>query len=520
MQNETRRISPPGRLQLQPRSTRVQKHLRMQSAAYAATIHLSTHLADPALLYRNTAALRLLRIMQGWALEHLVEPGRGAIWVARDWLQKRLGVSRAAYYRALTRLRATGWIEDSVVADESGRERPGFRVAFRANDGFREPGETQTRPNCDTDATQLRPRCDFSTLKLSEVKLIEVETEMSRKPRQSSLPGADFEAPKERETGKRMDGKKRRDPRLRPIAERIDEYERARYFEHPRRVRGKRDSPEARSVSVEAITKALERTLDWEYSQVSLESMEVVFRGVIELNWDAAERKVETWDWWSGSNLWAPMSLERCLGWLEEERNAVFLQRAHGDLPLPVRSDMQSGAGDVVDISALSPRQQQEQYDRDHGIESPLPDAPDAGYEIKYLDGVTEDSVRQITGELAVVWGQDPVAGSAEVSGVSLGFDPAAPGGDETGIVELEIAEDGKQSVSKTCKTEYADVFLDGVKIDPFGGVQTIVRVVTRPKTDDELRQESARKLAYLKATTPEERQADADAGRKPWEVG
>ena len=480
----------------------------MQSTAYADPILLSTH-ADQDLLYRSSAALRLLRLMQSWASHHIVEPGRGIVWVARGWLQKRLGVSRSQYFRVLARLLGSGWIVPSTVSDETGQERPGYRVALTSASGF----ATDMRPRCDLDATQMRPRCDSPTLKLNEGEVSEGKAAMTRPPRQSNLPGQEFQSPAQHETGTTkttLSINAVRDPRLNPVARRVDEYERARYIDHPRCVRPKRDTPEAHSISVEAITRALERVLaSGVYS--TLEDIEMRFRGVVELNWDAADRKQETWEWWSGTAMWAPNSLERVLGWLDEKRNWVYLERAAGLSELPSRPDETGLMPD--DVADLSPVEQQAAYDEAHGIEVPGGADPET---------YVQDEIRITVGGI-------PITGFADGRDVEISDDTPEPGQWRRWLDKPLVLD-----IQPPAECEGAQQLSDAVdRGDPAELEQLTSELAAHfqlPKSlmlgevpgglnDEELRRLHDRKLAYMKATTPEERVADAKAGRKPWEV-
>ncbi len=181
--------------------------------------------------------------------------------------------------------------------------------------------------------------------------------------RQSVLPGSEFETQSQpaevRGKVSGSAGESLRDPRIHVFAKRVDEYERARYAQHPRCVRPKRATPEAIQISVEAVVRAFEwaidRQPDW-----SLETIETRFRAVVELNWSAAESKVATWMWWNGGALWRACSLDRCLGWLEEERNSIFLARARGRLELPKRKEVKPSIAEVEsvlsELDAICPR--------------------------------------------------------------------------------------------------------------------------------------------------------------------
>lgn len=500
--------SPPGSATLSPR--RQPGRIRIESmTAYADPLSLSTH-ADQALLYRSSAALRMLRLMQSWAANHLVEPGRGIVWIARGWLQKQMGVSRSQYFRALARLRSAGWIVASTVADETGHERPGYRVALQSSDGF----ATAMRPRCDLDATAMRPKCDSPTLKLIEENMNEGKAVMSRYPRQSNLPGSEFQqqarahlisenrSGSENEPGTENNPGKcrpRRDPRLNEVASRVDEYERARYIQHPRCVRPKRDTPEAHQISVEAITRALERVVESKVYD-TLETIETRFRAVVELNWDAADRKAETWDWWTGSAMWAPISLDRVLGWLDEQRNWIYLERADGRSELPSRADDTGLMPD--DIGQLSPADQQRAYDEAHGIES-APKWPDT----PAVEWAPTKTAEQVLADVPAMMADEAVRFDAIQRRRSSSH---SSWNRETGEI-----------------TDHPDF---GAAVDGFA--QAVANHVRIPKhilmndapgdiaRESELAGIRDRKVAYLRSTTPEERAEDAKAGRQPWEVG
>lgn len=458
----------------------------MQVAAYADTFILSTH-ADQDLLYRETAALRLLRLMQAWAAEHVVEPGRGCVWLAQKWLQSRIGVSRSQLYRVLSRLQSSGWIEPSTVPDSTGRERPGFRVALVSANGF----ATAMRPRCDIDATPMRHNCDFPTLKLKEENVREDRAAMTRAPRQSSLPGSEFETPIERPGSETRSengtmGTIRRDPRIKEAAARVDEYERGRYIQHPRATRPKRDSPQAHALSLEAIRTAMEAAVESGRYE-TIEKIETTFRAVVELNWSSAVEKQETWDWWTGSAMWSPRSLERVLGWLEEKRNWIYLDRASGKSPIPqVAAETGKVEGDIAD---LSPAEQQAEYDRRHGIETVGPIVPDGADPETYVHPK-----------------------------IVMGIDHAVPGGDETGVF-IEF-RDG-HSVHSLRELLRPGTVYEEEGIRKWDMPAISLAYTPAPEVSDvELRKASERKLDYVMRTTPEERDADAKAGRKPWEVG
>lgn len=504
--------------------------------AYADPLSLSTY-ADQALLYRSSAALRMLRLMQSWAANHLVEPGRGVVWIARGWLQKQMGVSRSQYFRALARLRSSGWIVASTVADETGHERPGYRVALQSSDGF----AIAMRPTCDRDATQMRPRCDSPTLKLIEENMNEGKAAMTRDPRQSNLPGAQFQQPAEQDSGTTTTtttGRKRRDSRLNEVAARVDEYERARYIQHPRCVRPKRDTPGAHQISVEAITRALERVVESK-AYDTLQAIETRFRAVVELNWDAADRKAETWDWWTGSAMWAPISLDRVLGWLDERRNWIYIERADGRSELPSRPNETGLMPD--DIGQLSPADQQRAYDEAHGIETQVGtwEGKSSDQIIADISGMAEqlrEMAPPFTGDLERVTQQ--VMRTARETGA----DPMAVarvylnGTHELKVVVPEIKIDPIQRPRSNSHsswnretgeiTDHPDfnAVMDGVAAELTAHFQmpkslmlgTVPGGIT---SESELAAIRDRKVAYLKSTTPEERAADAKAGRQPWEV-
>jgi len=297
---------------------------------------------------------------------------------------------------------------------------------------------------------------------------------MSRRPRQSGLPGVKVEMDTRPITT--LSGRPKRDPALRPIAIRIDEYERQRYSEHPRCVRPKRGTVQAIDIAVEAIVRALERVVE-SGLYPSLEAIEERFMAAIELNWDAAERKIETWVWWTGSALWAPHSLERVLGWLEDERNAVYLRRARGEDTLPRRAQ-----ADAEPVRELSPLEQQAEYDRRHGV-------------------TPEPTIAELVGSgLKTV---EPGVGTCVLKQPRP--DPTSP------PIEIERAS---QALSESLDRQRSErVFRKDMEL-------ARSTVQPRVKSDDELRAESLRKSEYMKSTTPEQRSADAKSGRKPWEVG
>ncbi len=79
----------------------------MTTTAYLLQSTLSTPAqADLGILLRDTTALRLLRILQGWARSRLVETTRGTVWVVRHHLEGMLGVVGRTVRRALRLLEA------------------------------------------------------------------------------------------------------------------------------------------------------------------------------------------------------------------------------------------------------------------------------------------------------------------------------------------------------------------------------------------------------------------------------
>ena len=524
-------ILPPGsRPSIHPGSRRTETS-RMQSTAYADPILLSTH-ADQSLLYRSSAALRMLRLMQSWAANHIVEPGRGLVWIARDWLRDQIGVSRSQYFRALARLRNSGWIVASTVADSSGQERPGYRVALASSDGF----ATAMRPRCDLDATHMRPKCDPPTLKLNQENTIEGKAAMTRDTRQSNLPGSHFDTPVSYQGQTKQDGAPRRDDRLKVVAARVDEYERARYMQHPRCVRPKRDTPEAHDISVEAITRALERVVA-SGSHSTLEDIETQFRAVVELNWEAADRKAETWDWWTGTAMWAPRSLDRVLGWLEEKRNWIYLERAAGRSSLPSRPDDTGRMPD--DVSEMTPAEQQAAYDQAHGlvrgVDPSLPGSDRTGVFIEYRDGVTEGDLRDLHRKVSISIGGHELQGFKPDQPLEFPAEDPNPSenwrrwasmpsvqspGYAAARAEWDAMEQLSDAVERGDAPDMAKL-MDELALE-FQMPRTIMfgEPVGGVSSDDELRRIRDRKSAYMKSTTPEERAADAKAGRQPWEGG
>ena len=315
---------------------------------------------------------------------------------------------------------------------------------------------------------------------------------MASDPRQSSLPGVQFETPvqSQHEPQPGKIGTIRRDPRLREVALRVDEYERARYIQHPRCTRPKRDTPQARDISVEAITRAIERCLP---QFETLEQLETRFRAVVELNWEAADRKSETWDWWTGSALWQPNSLDRVLGWLEEKRNWIYLDRAAGKTPLPQR------AGDTGnldhDLLDLSPAEQQAEYNKRHGIDPGSMTISIGGQE---LHGISDGQFVEITDD-------EPEPGQwkrwADIPPIKLEIMPLVEGEPSEVVSYPSVA-----GIQMPAPDPISPELFDGLRLPP-------------PPTDEELRASSQRKLEYMRSTTPEQRAEDAQAGRKPWEV-
>jgi hypothetical protein len=257
---------------------------------------------------------------------------------------------------------------------------------------------------------------------------------------------------------------------------------------------------------VEAITRALERVVASGVYE-TLDAIEERFRAAVELNWEAAERKVETWEWWTGSKLWAPQSLDRVLGWLDEPRNVVYLHRATGEFDLPRRADAQTPA---VDVSELSPAEQQAAYDRDHGrvivTFGGVECTPFSGEFVNYTRPSSDITVMR-EGDYMVGESDEPVHLEA---------------GD---VIEREVMEQLSDCIDRGDAPELAELM----------GMMAIGRPKRMSKESQELAAGATkyigrcqgealriheRKLAYFKATTPEQRDADSKAGRKPWEVG
>jgi len=486
--------------------------------AYADTILLSTPTAaDVTILFREGTAHRILRWMWNVSAPKIADAGRGTVWICRAWLAKHLGVSRGALRQALCRLRRMRWIADAVTTDSDGQLCEGFAFAKRADQGFGDAGETLARRS--RDAGETLERRSYTIVK---TKLIEStdQTAMSRKPRQTDLTGVGFEAPTQpaQVTQPRTKaGNMKRDSRLHDIAVRVDDYERDRYEQHPRCVRPKRTTPEARVLSVGAITQALERVVATEVYP-TLEDIEMRFRAVVELNWDSAERKVETWDWWTGSAMWTPLSLERCLGWLDEHRNEVYLLRARGVLALPQRAT--SEAPSPADMTGLSPLEQQAEYDRQFGA---------AAEHVE--DYVRETSQALIQDAKPEQWGTPEWMDEAywklkECSDFVVGVDLAKPGSDEAGV-HIEYRDGlGKEDLRKV-HDDAAEQLSDAIDRGDAQGLDDLVRELmdyTGQPADDvsetQLARDMRAKTAYVNGTSAEERAADAEAGRKPWEVG
>ena len=561
----------------------------MHQAAYADAILLSTPcLADCTIVLRDGTPRRLLQWIWSVGAGRLVDGFRGTVWISHAWLAKHLGVKRGTLRQALTRLRHAGWIRDAITSDHDGHPCRGLCFANAAEHGFANAGRTLD------EQTVHRPRtldAPPPTLKLKEDQSMLAQSGVPRDPRQSSLLGPSFDAPAKQH--KPEDGKMgtiKRDPRLHEVAVRVDDYERLRYDQHPRRVRSKRDTPEARRIAVEAITQALERVVaSGLYG--TLEAIELRFMAVVELNWEGAERKAETWDWWTGSALWAPNSLERCLGWLDEDRNWIYVERARGISPRPIRENSEPEPG--ARTEGLSPAEQQAEYDARHGIARPEAVVDEFDPARGYADGFGCHY-----GPVVPETTETPVWDERRVD-VYVGVDPSIPGGDETVTVEgrilpggelqidnakvystpkqlegtARVDENGRLSVeitgfdaeqrershshasvdSKTGVTthhpdyapEWGLVELVGLDDSPpkapnppidieyrDGKTEEDMREIHRlphgrflsveppKKTEEELRRELSAKAAYLLATTADERDADAKAGRKPWEVG
>jgi hypothetical protein len=315
----------------------------------------------------------------------------------------------------------------------------------------------------------------------------------------------------------------KRDSRLHDIAVRVDEYERARYEQHPRCVRPKRNTPNARVLSVEAITKALERVVATEVYP-TLEDIEMRFRAVVELNWDGAERKLETWEWWTGSWMWAPLSLERCLGWLDEQRNEIYLLRARGVLVLPQRPS--SDEPSPVDMAGLSPMEQQAEYDRQFSSEQVSRSHSHASVDsdtgaITYHQDAQPESIEDYKWETV---GDDRVRKAhAEVSPFAEWLD------EQEAAKQLSDCIDPAKPVSDYLRKIHdiaAQQLSDCIDLGDAPGLGELVRGMmanARPESEpseDQLARTMRAKGAYVNGTTAEERAADVLAGRKPWEVG
>ena len=466
----------------------------MTQAAYADPFILSTRLADQSILCRSSALLRALRLFQLQAESRGVADGRGTVWRSVEWLAAKLGVCRSNIYRIFRRLRAARWIVDAFVTDEHGHERPGFAVAMGAEFGF----STNIPHSLHTPSTLPPHTLDTPPSIEHKESLSEGKTLMARKPTQSSLPGASFEEPKI-EASKRKDGGKRRDPRIREHAVRVDEYERKRYQEHPRCVRPKRDTLEARSNSVEAITRAMERYVESGESE-GLDHVELMLKAVVELNFESAVRKIESWDWWSGSAMWTPSSLDRVLEWLTEPRNWIYIERA-GSSPMPVLLGNEPSPH-APEVSDLSPKEQQDDYNRRHGITAQVQNFRD--YEASFV--VPDPEAPRF----------DPIQrprnyNHSTLTGFGVMVDLPTANEQKAAGVMLDSVGEGDGSLD-----EVMAKLIDGVAGD--AGVPAYM-LGGKPKSDDELRGEAERKLAYVRSTTPDERTADAAAGRKPWEV-
>lgn len=489
----------------------------MTSTAYADPIHLSTLQADQSILCRSSALLRALRLFQHQAESRGVADGRGTCWRSVEWLASKLGVCRSNIYRIFDRLRKARWIADAFVVDEHGHERPGFAVAMGAEFGF----ATNTGPTLDKDWTLARHSLDTPpSIEFNEI-LIQSKSVTGRKPTQPSLLGASFDEPKI-EASKRKDGKKRRGPRLREHAARVDEYERKRYQEHPRCTRPKRDTPEARKNSVEAITKAMERYVE-SFESDDLDHIELMMRAVVELNFDSAVRKIESWDWWSGSAMWTPSSLDRVLEWLSEPRNWIYIERAKGAAECPAVGTAQEISA-IVDVTGLSPQEQQEDYNRRHGITAQVKNLRDyeASFAVDLKAGKIGPGLSDyLAGE--TVFMPDPEPPVFDAIQRTRNCNHSTPTG--LGVmVDLPTDNEQKAAGAMIDACGVGDGSLDEVMAKLIGGVADAAGVPAwmlggKPKNDDELRRESERKLAYVRATTPEVRAEDSKAGRKPWEV-
>lgn len=348
--------------------------------------------------------------------------------------------------------------------------------------------------------------------------------------KQSTFPGRDFETPAQHTTpiGK-IGTTPGRDPRLNAYAKRVDTYERERYSQHPRRVRAKRATPEALAISVEAITRAfewaIERAPDW-----SLEEIEVQFRAVVELNWSSAEKKLETWTWWNGGALWRTHSLERCLGWLEEERNAIYLGRARGELALPKRPEEPAEAVPAYTWETVGDARVRES----HGAGEPGSFAQSmldigkskmnynpsklrieiGGQEIKGFSNQFANTPEYVTvppptfkdplEPHEVEW-QLPTVKLDIVLDVPICGEPLP---DEPEVAALIAQFEAARTTKPLPPADAAKVASDLAEVESELGSR-------EPKPDKHRGYRNA--IDYVRNTTPEQRAADDKAGRKPW---
>jgi hypothetical protein len=198
--------------------------------------------------------------------------------------------------------------------------------------------------------------------------------------------------------------------------------------------------------------------------------------------------------------MWAQRSLDRVLGWLEAKRNWVYLERAKGKSPLPKRES----AEPQEDLSDLSPLEQQRAYNEKHGIFVGVDPAVPGGDETAEVV-VSFDPIQRTRTWSYSSW-------NSKTDEITHHPDPSLASWDG-GKAGEDMGEDAQKAAIDRMRelSEAPEVY----RPDP-----GMAKVLQEIKTDEELREIAKRKLAYVKATTPEQRAADAKAGRKPWEVG
>ncbi len=308
----------------------------MQTASYPTTPFLSTHAhADLGLLNRDTTALRLLRILQGWARSRPVETARGTVWVVRHHLEGMLGVVGRTVRRALRHLQELGWIRPAAVVDASGVERGGFVVAVTSAGGFWDTREGREGLECPGEIVasdgDLSPTCPPVVHELSASNIIEkkennkTDGQRAREDGQAEDPPGPSRSPQcgPSNSGQPRRKKRTRDQELWAAAKRVAGHERNRRAEHPRADTRDRVRWPDYDDSCWAVYRLMERT----------GSTEAQLKAAIDLTWDRAVIHESTWLHWQGTSLWEGSTPGRLQAWLREPHNAKYLAASVPEQP-------------------------------------------------------------------------------------------------------------------------------------------------------------------------------------------